>query len=40
MESESFDSDSAPASAEYAPTPLGLRHILKFCTPTPAQTPK
>ena len=37
-ESEIFDSDSAPASAEYTPTPL--RHILKFWTTTPAQTPK
>ena len=37
-ESEFFDSDSTPASAEYTPNPL--RHILKFWTPTPAQTPK
>jgi len=29
-ESEIFDSDSAPASAEYTPTPLRLWHILKF----------
>ena len=37
-ESEIFDSDSAPASAEYTPTPFW--HILKFWTPTPAQTLK
>ena len=36
--SESFDSDSAAASVEY--TPLRLRNILMFWTPTPAQTPK
>ena len=29
-ESEISDSDSAPASAEYTPTPLRLRNILKF----------
>ena len=33
-ESEIFDSDFAPASVEYTPTPL--RNILKFWTPTPA----
>jgi len=37
-ESEIFDSDSTPASAEYTPTPF--RHILKFWTPTPDQTPR
>ena len=37
-ESEIFDSDFAPASVEYTLTPL--RHILKFLTPTAAQTPK
>jgi len=39
-ESEIFYSDSTPASAECTPTPLWLRNILKFWTPTPAQTPK
>jgi len=39
-ESETFDSDFTPASAEYTPTPLRLRNISKFWTPTPAQTPK
>jgi len=29
-----FDSDSAPASAAYTPTPL--RRTFKFWTPTPA----
>ena len=29
-ESDIFDSDSDPASAEYTSTPLRLRHILKF----------
>jgi len=37
-EFEIFVSDSAPASAEYTTTPF--RHILKFWTPTPAQSPK
>jgi len=33
-ESEIFDSNPAPASAEYTPSPL--RNILIFWTPTPA----
>jgi len=37
-ESEIFDSDTAPALAEYTLTPL--RHIVKFWNPTPAHTLK